>query len=374
MQGEAVKNGNTLILDPKDFSTPYADKWGVLSSIKRINEDTLNALIEEWDLKKASPIKSQTINSEGWVAEALKGTSESGRDKLGTKLAGYYINHLSKEDVLTLLLNWDTRNIPPLGEKDIRKIVDSVARYEPQKLTERMRQWVLEEPGEFTNQDVYRDLGLKTPNEQAQARNALKRFKEEGTIEYSGKRKGHWKTINREVEIMNFIDAPTETLDLRLPFGIHKMVETYPGNILVLAGFQNAGKTAFLLNTVYGNMRKFDVHYFNSEMGDTELRKRLDMFTDIALSDWTFTPYERSDDFADVIRPGKGKLNIIDYLEMHTNFFEISGRLAEIHKRLDGAVAIVAIQKNPGSDMGLGGYRGGEKIPLPSKAKDMGTL
>lgn len=173
---------------------------------------------------------------------------------------------------------------------------------------------------------------------------------------------------------MNFIDAPTETLDLRLPFGIHKMVETYPGNILVLAGFQNAGKTAFLLNTVYGNMRKFDVHYFNSEVGDTELRKRLDMFTDIALSDWTFTPYERSDDFADVIRPGKGKLNIIDYLEMHTNFFEISGRLAEIHKRLDGAVAIVAIQKNPGSDMGLGGYRGGEKIPLPSKAKDMGTL
>ena len=63
--------------------------------------------------------------------------------------------------------------------------------------------------------------------------------------------------------------------------------------------------------------------------------------------------------FADVIHPND--VNIIDYLEIHDNFYAVSGMLKAIHDKLDKGVAFVALQKNPGAETGLGGYRGLEK-------------
>ena len=112
-----------------------------------------------------------------------------------------------------------------------------------------------------------------------------------------------------------------------------------------------------------GNQRDHKIHYFNSEMGPGELRTRLEKFGE-PLDTWKFQAYERSSNFADVIKPGPGNLNIIDFLEIHENFYEIGGRLKEIHDRLKGAVAIVALQKNKGAELGLGGGRGQEKPRL----------
>ena len=55
---------------------------------------------------------------------------------------------------------------------------------------------------------------------------------------------------------------------------------------------------------------------------------------------------------------------IIDFLEIHDNFYEVGGKMAEIHNKLKGAIAIIALQKNPGTDTGLGGFRGPEKPRL----------
>ena len=167
--------------------------------------------------------------------------------------------------------------------------------------------------------------------------------------------------------------AETDSLDLWLPFNIHDLVETMPGNIILLAGSPNAGKTGLLLNIIQANQNDFETHYFNSEMGASELKKRLMLFDDTVLSEWKFKAWERSSNFADVIKPGKGKLNIIDFLELHENFYEIGGKLAEIHNKLKGAVAIVALQKNAGSDTGLGGFRSLEK-PRLYLSMEAGTL
>jgi ABC-type phosphonate transport system ATPase subunit len=150
-----------------------------------------------------------------------------------------------------------------------------------------------------------------------------------------------------------------------LPFEIDKKVEIMPGNIIAIAGEVNAGKTAFLLNVLNENMHKFEIHYFSSEMGGSELKKRLKKFDyPLSLSEWKFKFKERSDNFGDIIVSGEGKINIIDYLELHDNFFLVAKHLSDIHKRLKGAIAIVAIQKNPGTDTGLGGFRGMEKPRL----------
>ena len=51
----------------------------------------------------------------------------------------------------------------------------------------------------------------------------------------------------------------------------------------------------------------------------------------------------------------------------------MGGKLAEIHKRLKGAIAFVALQKNPGVKMGLGGFRSAEK-PRLYLSMDSGIL
>jgi hypothetical protein len=120
-------------------------------------------------------------------------------------------------------------------------------------------------------------------------------------------------------------------------------------------------------------MNKFKVHYFNSEMGSGELNKRLSKFDNIDLQDWKFKAYERAGQFQDVIKSGEGNINVIDFLEIYEDFYAISKPLAEIHKKLMGAVAIVALQKNPGCDTGLGGYRTLEK-PRLALSVDSGVL
>ncbi len=133
-QGRVAKQGqHTLLLNPDtNFSDPYTNQWPALSKIKRIGESTLDDLIGTWDLKR-SPRNTNggTVNPKGWLLEALKGVQKGdpGRDITGTKLAGYYLNKLSKYDIVTILLAWDARNTPPLGNNEIHNIVASVYRY-----------------------------------------------------------------------------------------------------------------------------------------------------------------------------------------------------------------------------------------------------
>jgi len=143
------------------------------------------------------------------------------------------------------------------------------------------------------------------------------------------------------------------------------MVEIMNGNLIVIAGVPNTGKTALVLNILRYNMKKWGVHYFNSEMGASELKKRLELFDDATLPDWeNLNAYERSDNFGDVVVSGKGNLNVIDFLEIHDNFYEVGGKLNDIYRKLKGAIGIVCLQKNAGVDTGLGGMRSLEKPRL----------
>ena len=97
----------------------------------------------------------------------------------------------------------------------------------------------------------------------------------------------------------------TESLDLWLPFDMHDFTSIMPVNIIVVAGGPDAGKSAFELNVIKGNIKTWRCHYFNSEMGPEELRIRLDLFGDFLWQHKNFHAYERSIDFQDVIRTGK---------------------------------------------------------------------
>jgi hypothetical protein len=185
---------------------------------------------------------------------------------------------------------------------------------------------------------------------------------------------GVYRKIQSDCEPQDWQNASDAAVDLWLPFGLDNIAVIPPGAIILVAGEPNAGKTAFLLNIARENMRKFNTHYFSSEMSKGAFKRRAEKFPDITANQWDVKFYERTDNFVDVIKGGVGNLNIIDFLEIYENFYLVSKHLADIYKKLKGAIAVVALQKNPGQDDGRGGTFTREKPILsialsPGKAK-----
>jgi len=172
--------------------------------------------------------------------------------------------------------------------------------------------------------------------------------------------RGRYRRRESELVEMDYKNVEANPVDIWLPFELSDMVEIYPGNILMLAGGKSCGKTAVMLNLIYENMRNWDVDYFNSEMGAQEMRKRLELFPYATIDMWKFKAYQRSVHFGDAIKGGTNKLILIDFLEVHDEFYAVGKELKAIHDNLNGAICVVAIQKNPGSDVGLGGWRSAE--------------
>ena len=230
------------------------------------------------------------------------------------------------------------------------------------QLLEKIRDYVSEASGGFSNSQVYQDLAIASAEEKKRIRAELSRLVKKNVIE-KGDKNGSYRKIDDKVEKMDFVNASDETVPIFWPLGIHNLVKIMPGNVICVAGETNAGKTAFLLNLVNENQTDFDIHYFSSEMGPAEMKGRLKYF-DRPITDWHFSAYERSHDFHDVIRPGKNKINIIDYIEISDEFWKISGIIRAIYDKLDGAIAVIALQKNKGTEYGVGGMKSAEKARL----------
>lgn len=209
--------------------------------------------------------------------------------------------------------------------------------------------------------DCYGDLLLKTQNDKAACRMAFKRLVEKGKLEPSD-RSGLYRIVNARMDELDFMNADTTPFNIRFPLGVHEMVEIYKKSVIVLAGEPNAGKTAYMLNVARKNMDEHKVMYFSSEMGAAELQIRLKKFNQ-PLESWKKVKWiGKSGDFKDVIDPNG--LNIIDYLEVAKDFYEIGGMLTDIFNALDTGVAVVGIQKPHGRDTGVGGARTLDKARL----------
>lgn len=250
-------------------------------------------------------------------------------------------------------------------EKWANQKVESAMRRAERKdvsASEEVRKWVAVTSGYFSVTDCYAQLHLVTKRQKTAARVALHRLLEKDFLERHSQRNGVYRRIEIECEEIDWRNAPTNDLDLNWPLGLSELVRIYPGNIIVVAGGPNYGKTAFLLNFIKENMHKNQIDYFSSEMGDTELKLRLQKFDDISLDDWEMNAWQRSGNFADVIRPDA--INIVDFLEVHDDFWKVGGMLKDIHDRLRKGIAVVALQKSTQKELGRGGDMGLEKPRL----------
>jgi len=221
-------------------------------------------------------------------------------------------------------------------------------------ITEKVREWVMTSTGLIMTSDVHRELGLTSRDLKKQANEAIRRMEQDNILVRCGTKNGCYRMIEKDAPLIDFINVNLNApYSIKWPFKIEDLVDLYPGNVVVLAGEANAGKTALLLNVVRRNMYQHKIEYFSSEMGPEEFHLRLAKFDDIKLGEWRFSPRQRSSKFADVVVPGA--LNIIDYLEITEDFFKIGGEIKDIFDRVGKGIAIIALQKKKGSDIGRGG-------------------
>lgn len=274
--------------------------------------------------------------------------------------------------VMELLINSWGEHDPKWAENKVKSIFKRLERREG-NLTQDVREWVLSTSGIFVSTDAKSSLHLTTRDEEKNLSVIFGRLIEEGLIERAGTRNGCFRRIeDKEIEI-DFKNAKGDFLAISWPFEIEKYFNTSPKNIIIVAGEPDAGKTAFLLNfAALNNSRSMRCFYFSSEMGEFEMRERLKGFTKPTIDGWRMKVFDRSSNFADVIRPDE--INIIDFLEIHEDFYKVGLYIKQIFDKLNKGIAVIALQKNPGKEQGLGGMRSIEKARLAINMERGGRL
>jgi hypothetical protein len=199
----------------------------------------------------------------------------------------------------------------------------------------------------------YYDLGYTTKMDKASCRMAFKRLCEKGVLEPQGGKSGMYRYLNGACDVIDYINAEDEPYDWHCPLGTHQLVKIYPGSVILIAGETNAGKTGYLLNVARYYRDSRAVYYFSSEMEDVELKARLKNFN-LPLESWKNVRFiSKYANFQEAIKPNQ--LNIIDYLEVHKDFYEVSGLIRAIKDKIERGIVIIAIQKPTGRDEGVGG-------------------
>ena len=237
----------------------------------------------------------------------------------------------------------------------------------PEKLTQLIVQsWIETTQGYWHYRDLDKDLDIVSPEGKTHRRVILKRLCDLGVVEKDPRQEGKFRRVDSQAPLIEWQTADaTKTIALEFPFGLEQWASIYPKNIIVLAGSFNAGKTAFCLDFIRLNQHRVEladflpIEYFSSEMGAEEMKLRLSKFSE---SDWAFNARERSSNFADVVKPDK--INIIDYLEVTTDFYLVAEEISAIWNKLHKGIALITVQKKRGAELGRGAEFSAEKPRL----------
>lgn len=259
---------------------------------------------------------------------------------------------------------------PPLEPQQVDKIVRSIGRTHghghPLALnTGGLKSWLeLQGNGTFTIADVFQQLGIRDQYDREQVLLGLKALRDGGFIEQAGKAASTFRKVSRDTcEIDLASDEQGAVIPMHLLFGLKRNVEIRQKNVIVIAGESNAGKTAFLFNTVFMNQYIHKFRYITSEMTADEINSRIKNMGCTPEKFTTFCKfYSKTHDYADAIDP-QG-INIVDFLEVYEDFYRVGAEIKKIFDRLTTGCAFIALQKKRGEMFGRGGEFTIEKARL----------
>ena len=338
---------------------PSVSEHGSYEFVNSIYEHELavlpKAFIEYIIKKKREAVVSQKSHTVTNVTDMFK---EGTRDADLFHVANCLVKGGMTDAVSLEVLERIAKSCDPPEDLEVAKIKLQSARdrsdSRDRHITAEIREWVMSQKGHFSVTNLLREVTIVTQAHKSAARSAINRMVETGELQHHSSKAGIYRKVENRADDIKFQGADTTPYKITLPLGVTDWCHVYPGNIVLVAGAADAGKTAFLLGTAELNMGQQETYYFSSEMGATELKARLGK-TETPLEEWGrgVRFKERYADFPDVIQPDA--LNIIDYLEVTTDFWQVAEQLKQMHDKLGKGVAVVGLQKKVGSDTGRGG-------------------
>ena len=293
-----------------------------------------------------------------------KGTRDNDLFKIGMALAD---GHLPQWMIAQVIEKLALSATPPFPQSETKAKIESIlgrVRARERNLAEEVREWCLLQNGYYFTKEILHELQITTKQEKKYLTVIMVRLQEERIIEKYGEMRGCYRTIEKHGKNeMEFIEGEIQLFDIVLPFGLNKICHIYPKNIIIVAGSKSAGKTAVLMNIAMSNQNKHEVVYFNSEMGPEEWSSRLRNMGVQKKEDIKLKAYGLHKNFHDMMDAGK-KIFLVDYLEIHDNFYEIAKYIRQIHEAIQDGVCIIAVQKKRGEMLARGGDFSMEKSRL----------
>jgi len=190
-------------------------------------------------------------------------------------------------------------------------------------------------------------------------------------IKPSGTRDG-WIKVLRKIEPVRWWEADEKAyFELSFPrghednsgFGFEKLFKISPGDLIVIGGVSNFGKTAMALNILAENMDKFTCVLMGNEyttldgMPSPKFKRRMMRMTWAEWMDGNNQPkFEllpvRSD-FEDYIQPNKA--NIIDWINLEGGkLYEIGKVFEDIKEAVGQGVAVAVLMKEEDATLARG--------------------
>lgn len=261
-----------------------------------------------------------------------------------------------------LIISWGEELDTDWVETKINSALKRAEKKE-RNISDEVREYVLSTNGHVLSTTIHATLCLSTKHEKKACSECLRRMIDEGLIERVPPRDGVFRRIDRDAEDIDFMNVSVKPMGIVWPFELERYVKIRPRNIIVIAGEQNAGKTAFLLNLAYMNMDKFKINYLSSEMGGDELSERIELFGE-EKKNWLGKVRfrDKSSNFEDLIDPDG--INIIDFLEITDKFYLVAEYLGRYYRKLKDGIAVVGLQKDHNKEYGRGATMGLEKPRL----------
>lgn len=233
----------------------------------------------------------------------------------------------------------------PILEKDVKKDVSAMVRDYLESF----------DGGTFRISELKRELALND-RDYTLARQTVKRMADRGEIEKHGAALGTYRLVSVKKNKIDWNLVEARPSVLQLPGELHKISTVRAGDMIAFAGFKNASKTAFALETVRLNLDKLVIHLFITEYRARMKDRLLNFGLDLYHKNLNCYEIEKSDYLPDKIESGEGVLNIIDHYPNTDNFYLVGKVQDEIHRRLDGALCVITHQKlKPDDNDAIGG-------------------
>jgi len=248
-----------------------------------------------------------------------------------------------------VILSWGEVNEKWVAEK-IQSAVNHLARKE-RNWQEDVDRYILVTDGTFSVTDCYHTLQAVTKLDKGAVRIALNRRKDK-TIQKVGTKDGVYTKIAQDIDFITFDDREEEPYLVKLPMRLGDLVNIHTGNIILVAGEYNAGKTTFLMNVLQANRNIFPIRYLSSEMDSGEFKSRFKGFG-LPMSFWQpdemleYVRLKSTNDYHHCLRANA--LNVIDYLEFKESDYYLGATIMQqIHDVLGKGICIIGIQKKGG--------------------------